>query len=75
MVRYLEDKKIETRMLFGGNILKQPGFSNIKRRVVGNLKNTDIVLKNTFFIGVYPGLTKEKMDYVCDCIDKFFKRY
>ena len=74
IVGYLEDKNIETRMLFGGNILKQPGFSGIERRVVGNLENTDRVLKNTFFIGVYPGLTEEKMDYVCDCVDGFFKR-
>ena len=55
MVEYLESKNIETRMLFGGNILRQPGFSNIKRGVVGSLENTDKVLKNTFFIGVYPG--------------------
>ncbi len=74
LVKYLESKKIETRMLFGGNILRQPGFSNIERRVVGNLENTDKVLKNTFFIGVYPGLTREKMDYVCGCVDEFFKK-
>jgi CDP-6-deoxy-D-xylo-4-hexulose-3-dehydrase len=75
IVEYLEGKKIETRMLFGGNILKQPGFSNIERRVVGNLENTDRVLEDTFFIGVYPGLTKKKMDYMCDCVDEFFKSY
>lgn len=74
-VKFLEDKNIETRMLFGGNILKQPGFKDIQKRVVGELTNTDIVLNKTFFLGVYPGLTKEKMDYVCKCVDDFFKIY
>jgi CDP-6-deoxy-D-xylo-4-hexulose-3-dehydrase len=75
IVNFLENKKIETRMLFGGNILKQPGFSNINKRIVGDLTNTDNILENTFFIGVYPGLTKEKMDYVCKSVDEFFKKY
>jgi len=75
MVEFLENKNIETRMLFGGNILKQPGFLNIKRRVVGELKNTDLVLENTFFIGVYPGLTEEKINYICENIDYFFRRH
>tara|TARA_Y100000034_G_scaffold135774_1_gene209059 strand:- start:756 stop:2078 length:1323 start_codon:yes stop_codon:yes gene_type:complete len=72
IVKFLEDKNIETRMLFGGNILKQPGFENIKKKVVGDLTNTDIILHNTFFLGVYPGLTEEKMNYVVDCINEFF---
>jgi CDP-4-dehydro-6-deoxyglucose reductase, E1 len=73
IIKFLEGKNIETRMLFGGNILKQPGFSNIKCRVVGELKNTDTILNNTFFIGVYPGLDQEKMDYMIKCIDEFFQ--
>lgn len=75
IVEYLESKKIETRMLFGGNILRQPGFSEIKRRIVGDLKNTDKIVEDTFFLGVYPGLDKEKMDYVCENLDGFFKKY
>ena len=75
IVGFLENKKIETRMLFGGNILRQPGFSNIDRIVAGELKNTDIIMNNTFFIGVYPGLTEEKRDYVCQSIDEFFKKH
>lgn len=75
IVDFLEDKKIETRMLFGGNILRQPGFVGIERRIVGELTNTDRVLKNTFFIGVYPGLTEEKINYVCDSVKEFFKAY
>jgi CDP-6-deoxy-D-xylo-4-hexulose-3-dehydrase len=62
-------------MIFAGNILKQPGYKNIKKRIVGDLKNTDIILNNTFFLGVYPGLTKEKMNYVVNSIKKFFDRY
>jgi len=73
IVKFLEDKNIETRMLFGGNILKQPGFKNIQKRIVGDLTNTDIILHDTFFLGVYPGLTKEKLDYVIDCINEFFR--
>ena len=74
IVRFLESKNIETRMLFGGNILKQPGFSNIQKRIVGELTNTDIILNNTFFLGVFPGITKEKMQYMIDCINEFFKQ-
>ena len=61
-------------MLFGGNISKQPGFSNIQKRIVGELTNTDIVLNNTFFLGVFPGITKEKMNYMVDCINEFFRQ-
>ncbi len=74
-VGFLENKNIETRMLFGGNILKQPGFSNIKCRVVGELKNTDMILNRVFFLGVYPGITQEKMDYMIKCIDEFFEKH
>lgn len=75
IVQFLEEKNIETRMLFGGNILKQPGFANIKKRISGGLINTDIVLNDTFFLGVYPDLTKEKMNYICESIDEFFRRH
>jgi len=75
IVRFLESKNIETRMLFGGNILRQPGFSNIQKRIVGDLINTDIVLNNTFFLGVFPGITEEKMKYMIDCINEFFKKF
>ena len=75
IVKFLESKNIETRMLFGGNILRQPAFENIKKRVVGDLKNTDIILNDTFFIGVYPGLTEEKMNYVVDSVNEFFGQF
>lgn len=69
VVRYLEENNVQTRMLFAGNLIKHPCFDYIRDdysqyRVVGNLKNTDNIMKNTFWIGVYPGLDKEKLDYM-----------
>ena len=74
IVNYLEKNKIVTRMLFGGNLTKQPAYQDIKYKVFGSLKNTDLVMNNLFWIGVYPGITEEKMDYVVRTIDKFFKK-
>ena len=64
IVAYLEAANIETRPIFGGNMLRQPGFRNIKHRVSGNLENTDYIMGNAFFVGVHPGLTEEMLDYV-----------
>ncbi len=64
IVKELNDRKIATRLLFGGNLLRQPAFVNTPRRVVGELTNTDIVMNDTFWIGVWPGLTIEMLDYV-----------
>ena len=75
LVRYLEDKKIETRPLFAGNLLRQPAFGDIVKRVVGDLKNTDIILHSTFFLGVYPGLTEEKISYTIDCVGEFMQKH
>ena len=75
IVEYLESRMIETRMLFGGNILKQPGFADIQKRVAGDLKNTDKILKDTFFLGVYPGINEEKMSYMCKAIEEFFIKF
>lgn len=78
LVQYLEDKGVQTRMLFAGNILKQPCFDELrddetKYRVVGNLENTNKIMNNTFWIGVYPGMTDEKLDYMIECIKNYFK--
>lgn len=73
IVRYLEDRKIATRMLFGGNLLRQPAFRNIDCRRVGDLANTDRVVTNTFFVGTYPGLTEEMTQYIVDTIDLFLR--
>lgn len=74
LVKYLEENKIGTRLLFGGNLLKQPAYKNIKHRKIGNLKNTDFVMNNTFWIGIYPGITKEMMDYTAEKIEEFIKK-
>ena len=77
LVQYLEDKGVQTRMLFAGNILKQPCFDeirndNTKYRVVGDLKTTDEIMNNTFWIGVYPGMTDDKLDYMIETIKSYF---
>ena len=64
--------KIETRLVFAGNILKQPGFENIPRRVHGELTGTDVIMNQTLFLGVYPGLTPEMLEFVSDRINRFF---
>ena len=71
MLRFLDSKKIGTRLMFAGNILKQPAYKNVDFRVVGDLTNTDIVMTRTFWIGVYPGLTNQMLDYVVDSIKDF----
>ena len=64
IVRHLEGKKIATRMLFCGNVVRQPAYAGVEMRISGDLTNTDIILDRTFLIGVYPGLTKEMLDFV-----------
>ena len=64
VISHLTQKKIGTRLLFGGNLLKQPAYQNIEKRVASSLKNTDVILTNTFWVGVHPGLTKEMMDFM-----------
>lgn len=68
ITKYLEDHNVQTRLLFSGNITKHPCFDPIRNtkayRVVGDLKNTDYIMENSFWIGVYPGMTKEKLDYM-----------
>ena len=72
VVKNLNEMKIATRLLFAGNLLRQPGFMGTPRRVVGDLVNTDITMKDTFWIGVWPGLTTEMLDYVIESIYKIF---
>ena len=71
LLRFLDSRKIGTRLLFAGNILKQPAYKDIDFRVVGELTNTDIVMKRSFWVGVYPGLTKPMLDYVIESITEF----
>ena len=78
VVSYLESHGIQTRMLFAGNLIKHPCFDEMRRsgegyRVVGELINTDRIMDNTFWIGVYPGMTDEKLDYMAKTIGEAFQ--
>lgn len=75
LMRFLNDKKIATRLVFGGNLTKQPYFDNaeVKFRQVGALKNTDEVMKNAFWLGCFPEITTKMIKYVEKCLIEFFK--
>jgi len=75
LVNFLASKLIDTRPLFAGNITKQPYFENISYRVVGNLENTDLIMNNTFWIGVFPGLTQEMLQYVVKGFKNFINTF
>jgi CDP-6-deoxy-D-xylo-4-hexulose-3-dehydrase len=66
IIQSLESRKIATRLLFGGNLLRQPAYRDVPRRVVGELWNTDFVMNNVFWIGIYPGISEPMIDYVGD---------
>ena len=70
IVQELNDVKIATRLLFGGNLLRQPAFIGTPRRIVGELTNTDVVMNDAFWIGVWPGLTIPMLDYMIENLYK-----
>jgi len=74
LVHWLEDARIETRLLFAGNIIKQPGYRDMECRLMGKLENSDLVMRNSFFIGVYPGLDDARIGYVLDKFEEFFAK-
>jgi CDP-6-deoxy-D-xylo-4-hexulose-3-dehydrase len=80
IVQYLELKGIQTRMLFAGNIIKHPCFDDLRKKqrgykVYGELKNTDFVMKNSFWVGVYPGMDKEKLNYLIEIVEDFIGKH
>lgn len=70
---YLEDHKIGSRLLFAGNILKQPGYLEIPHRIVGELDNTNYIMENTFWLGCWPGLKQEHLDYIAKVIGEYLR--
>lgn len=73
LIRELESRKIATRLLFGGNLVRQPAYQGQEFRVIGDLKNTDFVMRSVFWIGVFPGLTEAMLDYTAETITNFAK--
>ena len=71
LIKFLDSRKIGTRLVFAGNITKQPGYKDVNFKVIGELTNTDIVMTRSFWVGVYPGLTKNMLDYIADSISDF----
>ncbi len=74
ITEHLEAANIETRLVFGGNILRQPGFKGIEHRIPGTLAESDRIMRNTFFVGVYPGLNDEMIDYLIETITAVFAK-
>jgi len=72
LAKYLDQNKIGTRLLFAGNLTKQPYFSDIEYRIVGDLINTDITMNQTLWLGIYPGLGEAQLDYIAEKMEEFF---
>jgi len=72
LTRYLDQKKIGTRLLFAGNLIRQPYFQGVNYRVSGELENTDKTMNDTFWLGIYPGLEEAHLDYVAEKLEAFF---
>jgi CDP-6-deoxy-D-xylo-4-hexulose-3-dehydrase len=71
---YLNEKRVETRNLFGGNLLRQPAYLDIPRRVAGELAGADRIMNDAFFIGTYPGIGEAQIDYTMDVLRRFLER-
>ena len=74
LTRYLDQQKIGTRLLFAGNLLRQPAYQGVEHRVVGSLANSDFIMNQVFWLGVYPGLTVAMLNFVLDSLHSFCRR-
>jgi len=70
-IHFLEERKIASRALFGGNLVRQPAYADVRYRAIGDLPNSDLAMKHVFWIGVYPGLRSEMIDYVLETFHQF----
>ena len=81
LAKELVSKNIGVRMLFGGNLIKQPAFVNLKKknpkayRIIGNLDNTESLMNEALFLGTYPGLSRDMLDYEVNVIENFVSKY
>ncbi|NTW38274.1 MAG: lipopolysaccharide biosynthesis protein RfbH [Cellulomonadaceae bacterium] len=73
LMRYLESKKVGTRLIFAGNLLRQPAYRGLDCRIVGDLRNSDTVMNRSFWLGVYPGLTESMLDYAAESVIEFIE--
>jgi CDP-6-deoxy-D-xylo-4-hexulose-3-dehydrase len=73
LIKYLNENRIATRLMFGGNLIKQPAYKDKNYRVVGQIPNADVVMNSTFWIGVYPGLSENMINYVIEKIETFLE--
>ena len=73
LIAYLQGRRIATRLLFGGNLTRQPAYENVEFRVAGDLANSDVVMNQSLWIGCYPGLGDSHIDYVLESFEQFFR--
>ena len=75
IVKYLNENRVATRLMFGGNLVRQPAYKDKEYIVNGTIENADFVMKNTFWIGVYPGINDEMIDYIDSVFESFLKQF
>ena len=72
LTRFLEMNHVQTRLLFAGNILRQPAYQHLNYRSAGDLSGSDKIMRGSFFVGVYPGMDQQRLDYMLEQFDRFF---
>ena len=75
LLRFLDSRGIKSRLIFAGNITKQPAYTSVDFKIIGSLKNSDMAMERAFWIGVYPGLTRPMLDYAISSIEEFMEKF